>query len=204
MPKLKLTYFDINGGRAEVARLALTIGDVPFEDHRISFEQFGATRGSMPFGAVPIIEVDGEALTQSSTISRYVGKLANLYPEDPWQAAICDEVMDVIEDLDGQVFTQMPLTDEQKQAFREGLAEGAIKTTLVRLEECLTKRGGEYMADNRLTVADLKVFEWVRLLESGMLDHIPVDIAKQEAPLLAAHAKKIAEHPKIVEYYKAI
>jgi len=66
--------------------------------------------------------------------------------------------MDVIEDLDGQVFTQIQLTDEQKQTFREGLAEGAIKTTLVRLEEYLTKRGGEYMVDNRLTVADLKVF----------------------------------------------
>ena len=203
MPKLKLTYFDINGGRAEVARLALVIGEVPFEDDRISFQQFGETRLSMPFGAVPIIEVDGEVLTQSSTISRYVGKLTNLYPEDPWQAAICDEVMDVIEDLDGQVFTQLPLTDEQKQESREGLASGALTMTLNRLEECLKARGGEYMADNRLTVADLKVFEWVRLLESGMLDHIPTEVAEKEAPLLVAHAKKIGSHPKIVAYYKA-
>lgn len=202
MPKLKLTYFDIHGGRAEVARLALIIGAVPFEDERITFQQFGETRLSMPFGAVPIMEVDGEVLTQSSSISRYVGKLTNLYPEDPWQAALCDEVMDVIEDLDSQVFTQLPLTDEQKQEAREGLAAGAFTMTLKRLEECLTARGGEYMVDGRLTVADLKVFEWVRLLESGMLDHIPVELAKQEAPLLVAHAKKIGAHPKIVEYYK--
>jgi hypothetical protein len=47
------------------------------------------------------------------------------------------------------------------------------------------------------------VFEWIRLLESGMLDHISVELAKQEAPLLVAHAKKIGSHPKIVEYYKA-
>ena len=50
--------------------------------------------------------------------------------------------------------------------------------------------------------ADLKVFEWVRLLESGMLDHIPVDLAKQQAPLLVAHAKKIRNHPKIEAYYQ--
>ena len=81
------------------------------------------------------------------------------------------------------------------------MAKGAIKTTLVRLEEYLAKRGGEYLADNRLTVADLKVFEWVRLLESGMLDHIPTDLAASEAPLLVAHAKKVGEHPKIVAYY---
>ena len=203
MPKLKLTYFDIHGGRAEVARLALMIGDVPFEDERISFQQFGETQSSMPFNAVPILNVDDEVLSQSSTISRYVGKLANLYPEDLWQAALCDEVLDVIEDLDGQIFTMLPLTDEQKQEHREGLASGVIKITLHRLEEYLTKRGGEYLADNRLTVADLKVFEWVRLLQSGMLDHVPVELAEKEAPLLVAHAKKIGEHPKIKAYYAA-
>ena len=61
MPKLKITYFDIQGGRAEVARLALTIAEVPFEDDRITFEQFGETRLLMPFGAVPIMEVDGRS-----------------------------------------------------------------------------------------------------------------------------------------------
>ena len=201
MPKLKLTYFDIHGGRAEVTRLALIIADIPFEDNRISFQQFGEMQSSFPFSAVPVLDVDGEALTQSSTISRYVGKLTNLYPEDSWQAAICDEVIDVIEDLDSQLFTMLPLTDEQKQSSREGLATGAITTTLKRLEEYLTKRGGEYLADNRLTVADLKVFEWIRLLESGMLDHISVEQAKQEAPLLVAHAKKVEKHPKIEAYY---
>lgn len=203
MPKLKLTYFDFDGGRAEVTRLALIIGEVPFEDNRISFQEFGETKSSFPFNAVPVLEVDDVALTQSSTISRYVGKLANLYPEDPWQAALCDEVMDVIEDLDGQIFTMLPLTDEQKQSHREGLAAGAITTTLKRLEEYLTARGGEYLADNRLTVADLKVCEWVRLLESGMLDHISVELAQQEAPLLVAHAKKTRNHPKVDAYYSA-
>lgn len=203
MPKLKITYFDIQGGRAEVARLALTIAEVPFEDDRITFEQFGETRLLMPFGAVPIMEVDGEVLTQSSTISRYVGKLTNLYPEDPWQAALCDEVMDVIEDLDAQIFTQLPLTDEQKQEAREGLAEGALKMTLRRLEGNLKTRGGEYMVEGRLTVADLKVFEWVRLLESGILDHVPVELAGLEAPLLVAHAKKVGTHPKVAAYYQS-
>jgi hypothetical protein len=31
MPKLKLTYFDFHGGRGEPARLALSIGGIPFE-----------------------------------------------------------------------------------------------------------------------------------------------------------------------------
>ena len=30
MPKLKLTYFDFHGGRGEPARLALSMGGIPF------------------------------------------------------------------------------------------------------------------------------------------------------------------------------
>ena len=36
MPKLKLTYFDFHGGRGEPARLALSIGRIPFEDDRVA------------------------------------------------------------------------------------------------------------------------------------------------------------------------
>jgi hypothetical protein len=36
MPKLKLTYFDFHGGRGEPARLALSIGGIPFEDDRVA------------------------------------------------------------------------------------------------------------------------------------------------------------------------
>ena len=35
MAKLKLIYFDFDGGRGEPARLALSIGGVPFKDDRV-------------------------------------------------------------------------------------------------------------------------------------------------------------------------
>ena len=35
MAKLKLTFFDFHGGRGEPARLALSIGGIPFEDDRV-------------------------------------------------------------------------------------------------------------------------------------------------------------------------
>lgn len=41
MSSVKLTYFDFHGGRDEPVRLVLSIGNLAFEDHRISFEQFG-------------------------------------------------------------------------------------------------------------------------------------------------------------------
>jgi hypothetical protein len=40
--KLKLTYFSGPGGRAEPARLALTIAGIEFEDERIDFGDWTA------------------------------------------------------------------------------------------------------------------------------------------------------------------
>ena len=96
MPNLRLTYFDIHGGRGEPARLAMYIGGVDFEDRRLSFKEFGAQRSSFPFKRVPLLEIDDVELSQCNSINRYVGKLAGLYPEDPLQAAFCDEFRQVL------------------------------------------------------------------------------------------------------------
>src|SRR6266513_1198809 len=76
MPKLKLTYFDFDGGRGEPARLALHIGGIAFEDHRISGKDWPGFRDMMPFLAMPTLEVDGRVVSQSNSINRYVGRLA--------------------------------------------------------------------------------------------------------------------------------
>ena len=88
MLELKLRYFDFNGGRGEVARLAMAIGGVPFEDDRIPLATWPSVREQTPFHAVPVLEVDGEVITQSNVINRYVGRLANLYPETHWRRRV--------------------------------------------------------------------------------------------------------------------
>ena len=95
MAKLKLTYFDFHGGRGEPARLALSIGGIAFEDDRVQPSDWERGKADTPFGALPVLEVDGQTLAQSNAINRYVGKLTDLYPSDAWQAALCDEVMEL-------------------------------------------------------------------------------------------------------------
>jgi glutathione S-transferase len=78
MAKLKLSYFDFHGGRGEPARLALPMGGIPFEDDRVPPSEWERGKPNTPFGALPVLEVDGQTLAQSNAINRYVGKLTAL------------------------------------------------------------------------------------------------------------------------------
>lgn len=203
MPKLVLTYFDFDGGRGEAARLVMHLGGIAFEDKRIPGKDWPAQRDQTPFQAMPVLEVDGKVIAQSNTINRYVGKLAGLYPKDDWQAALVDEVMDAVEDVSTRISNTMPLESAAKKQAREALASGPIPRYLQQIEARLKAGGGEWFVENRLTVADIKCFVWVRWLKSGALDHVPADIVDQHAPLLAKHLERIKNHPKIAAYYAA-
>lgn len=201
MPQLKLTYFDFHGGRGEPARLALHIGGITFEDHRFSFPEFAEVRKATPFGQVPTLTVDGVQVTQSDAITRYVGKLAGLYPTDAFQALLCDEVLSVVEDANFRLGPSFRMSGEAQKAARLELVNGSMPMYLGWLQSQLLARGGDYFADNRLTVADLKVFVDVRGLNSGRLDHVPTDLVETVAPALNAHVQRIAQLPAVMEYY---
>ena len=203
MPKLVLTYFDFDGSRGEVARLAMHLAGIAFEDRRIAGKNWPALRDSTPFQAMPILEVDGKVISQSNTINRYVGKLAGLYPKDDWQAALVDEVMDAVEDITTRIGSTIELEGEFKKKARETLAAGPIPRFLQQIEARLKAGGGEWFVENRLTVADLKCYMWVRWLKSGVLDHIPADIVDKHAPLLAKHLERVKNHPRIATYYES-
>ena len=48
-------------GRAEATRLAFAYGNIAFEDERIPGPEFGKRKaeGSLPFGQLPVLTVDG-------------------------------------------------------------------------------------------------------------------------------------------------
>ena len=201
MAKLKLTYFDFDGGRGEPARLALHIGGIAFEDHRIAGKSWPAFRDGTPFLAMPTLEVDGQVVSQSNSINRYVGKLTGLYPKDDWQAFLCDEVMDAAEDISTRIAQTIDLPEDAKKKAREKLAVGHITRYLEQFQARLNAAGGEYFADQRLTVADLKVFMLIRWLRSGVLDYIPKDLVDTVAPQLV-NARRMAGRAKVAEYYQ--
>jgi len=203
MTDYKLTYFDINGGRAEPIRIAFHSAGIAFEDHRISFEEFSKIRDDFPFRCAPVLQIDGVEVTQSNSMLRYVGKLAELYPADALQALYCDEVMGAVEDMLHQIVPTFGLKGDELKAARQKLMDGWLTTFVKGFGRLLQRGGGDYFADNRLTVADLKVFIQVRSLRSGNLDHVPTDFVDRLAPGLVAHQERVAKHPVVAGYYKS-
>ena len=156
MANLKLTYFDFHGGRGEPARLALSMGGIAFEDDRVPFADWERRKEDTPFGALPVLEVDGQTIAQSNAINRYVGKLVDLYPSDPWQAALCDEAMEAMEDIISEIVPTLFLPEEEKKTRRKALVEGPIPFYLTRLQQRLEAHGGQYFAADRLSVQPLR------------------------------------------------
>ena len=177
------------------------IGGIPFEDYRFAPNDFSEVRKLTPLNQVPTLHVNDVQITQSDAITRYVGKLAGLYPEDAFQALLCDEVTGALEDINIKIGATFGLTGDDLQKARDALATGALPKYLQWLQHQLESHGGEFLADHRLTIADLKAFVILRWLSSGKLDHIPSELIESVAPKLKDYMHRIAKHPAIAHYY---
>ena len=83
---------------------------------------------------------------------------------------------EAVEDISTKVVATLFLSDKEKKTQRKMLVEGPLPFYLTRLQQRLEAHGGRYFAADRLRVADLKVFVWIRHLKAGVLDHIPADV----------------------------
>ena len=199
MSKLKITYFDVNGGRAQPIRLALYLGGIEFDDDRFPYSQFSEVRKNTPLQQVPVLTINGRQVTQSNAITRYVGKLTGLYSEDDLNALLCDELMDSVEDVTSRIVTTFGLEGDELKTARTNLLEYYLVPHL----SWLAKKLGEndYFIENRITIADLKVLSHISWLTSGMLEYIDKQLVESDYPSLYQHSKRLLEHSKIAEYY---
>eukprot|EP01124_Arcella_intermedia_P032890 TRINITY_DN775_c0_g1_i1.p1 TRINITY_DN775_c0_g1~~TRINITY_DN775_c0_g1_i1.p1 ORF type:complete len:204 (+),score=43.95 TRINITY_DN775_c0_g1_i1:106-717(+) len=199
--KIKFTYFNMPGPRAQPTRDAFKIGGIEFEDERIAFPDWAAKKPTTPFGSVPVLTVGDVVITQSNAILRYAGVRSGLYPKDPLEAAKVDEVNDVIEDfIATKLGPTINMEDKEKQkVLREELANKTIPDLATRLTAVIEKnQGNGYVIGGKLSVADLKLYYTLGWLKSGKLDHIPTTVVDSFTTLntIAANVHKALENIK--------
>jgi len=199
---IKLYYFPLPG-RAEVARLLMTLGNVEFEDVRLPFPEWQAVKPKSPFGQMPFIELeDGRKLAQSNAISVYCAKLAGMYPADPYEAALQDQACGLIEDVWMLFAVTMRIQDKDEQIKkREEILAGPFKDKAAALAKLIESSPGEYIGGDKLSYGDLTIFTQLSTLKSGWLDGLPTTLL-EEYPVLKNYRNKIASVEGIKKYYE--
>lgn len=185
-------------------RIALHAAGVEFDDIRLSFPEFGEKQATLRFNAVPTLEIDGQTFTQSTAMCRYIGKMAGLYPDDPLQALYCDEVMGAVEDITHYFVQTFGLEGDALKEAREKLMNGRLTVFTKGFAELLKRGGGNYMANQQLTMADLSFVGQLKNFRSGNVDHIPADFIETLAPEFAEYQKRIEKDPIVTAYYASV
>ncbi|MBS2020948.1 MAG: glutathione S-transferase family protein [Deltaproteobacteria bacterium] len=199
MTKLKLSYFDAPVSRGEECRLALHVAGLAFEDERLSRDAWNARKASAPFGALPILWVEGKGeIAQSNAILNYLGHTQGLLPKDPFEAARHDALLNAVEDLRNTLRPINRLTDaEAKKAARIDFAKGYMQEWGAQIERQIGP--GPFAGGAQIGVADLKIFVAVGTFIAGGIDHIPADVFKAFPKLTALH-DAVKAHPKVAEW----
>jgi len=216
----KFTYLDLKYF-AEPIRLALYIGKVNFEDIRVSRAQVKkmGQEGLVPYGQVPILELDGETYAQSGAILRWAGRQTGLYPEDEKLQLRCDAIEDALSDIKrvlypvwhGALLGHHPATkeffvrisDDLRGETLKGLQETTLPYRFRQLERVLEKSGGPYFCGEQMMVCDLSFYVLgVGFLAETYCDGVKASVM-DECPLLKALVERVGNHPRVKEWNAA-
>ena len=201
---LELFYPKFPFWRAEVSRLALYLGGIPFENRHPSFDEIRAMkeRGELPFGQVPALRVNDRTIGQTGAIARFCGKLSGHYPtDDPLSAALIDQIIDAATDITVSISPTMREKDPKRKAeMRAELASEVLPRWFGHLSRLLEQNGGSgfFVGDN-LSIADLAIWRLMGWIKGGHLDGIP-DTILNGHPLLEAHYDIVDSIPEIRQW----
>lgn len=200
MARPKLSYFDFPGGRGEDCRLALFIAGVDFEDDRIKGPTWPEKKSETPFGALPVLEIEGKGtLSQSNVILSYLGREYGLLPSDAFAAAHHESILGAVEDMRHQAFVAMKVEgDEARKAAREDLAANYLQTWAANIEKQIGD--GPFFAGDRISVVDIKLFTAINWFQKGGVDHVPTTVFSDFPKLQRLHGA-VAAHEKVVAWY---
>ena len=205
---IKIYYSHTPFWRAEVLRVSLFISNIPFEDVRISREEFISmiktgylpNGKKVPFHQLPVIEVDSEIIGQTGAIARYCGKISNLYSNDNINAAKIDQIIDAATDITNLVSPTIREKDEQKKFEDRLLLKNKLLPRWFRyLENILSESTSDWFVENKMTIADIAMWRLLGWLISGIIDGIPTTIVDSYPKLKNIHTN-VHHHPKVQEW----
>jgi len=152
-------------------------------------------------------------IAQSLAILRYIGKLGNLYPEDPIQAMEVDSMLDTLADcakpiemtvqgpvkflIDDEAWSKSKVLEIRNRITND--KQNGLPFYLGYFEKVLNANPSGWLVGNTVTIADLQLHRITSWVSSGMLDGIPKTIL-DDYPLVKVHNENIEALPSVVKW----
>lgn len=199
MSGYKLTYFDAYG-RAEVARWLFILAGVPYEDNRLTDQQWEALKPSAPFRQIPLLEAEGKTLCQTNAITRYLANKFGFAGKTDIEKAEVDMIvectMEIISPL-GYIEDQAP--KDKKADLLSEFARDLMRKFLGYLQELLHKNnnGDGFFVGQTVTLADIMMVH-----ADYWLDYCKLTQVLDEYPKLKSHRERIQSLPAIADWIK--
>ena len=198
---IRFIYFDLPFWRAETSRLALFLGGIPFEDVRVTSDEFQRMKvaNQLPYNQLPILDVDGRVIAQSLAIARFCGRRSGFYPVDrDIDAALVDELLDTVAQVTELFSSSLAEDDAQKKVkMRYAIATDALPMWLGFLERRVAANNDSlYCVGEKVTIADLALWRLLGWIISGNLEGIPADCV-DSYPSLCAHFSHLDSNSRI-------
>ncbi|CAH2093197.1 unnamed protein product [Euphydryas editha] len=195
MPEVKFYYFHVKVA-GEAIRMLLAYGSQEFEDIRLSDEEWAALKPTMPFGQLPVLEIDGKKYAQSIAISRYLGRKYGLAGKDIEEDFQIDQVMDFFGDLRTRAIALFHEEDEANKAkIQKEYEKNYYPVTLKKLNEIITENNG-HLALGKLTWADFVfagIYDCLRVL-------LKIPDIDEQFPNFKKLQKSVLSIPKVKAY----
>ena len=204
-PKYRLTYFH-SQGRGEVIRLLFALAHEAFVDERLTESSsassrpvFDALKGSLPFGQLPVLRIDGEGgpvLAQSHAIERFLARRFGLMGGSEVEEQVVDSVTEAVRDL-----TQAYAGSRADAAAQQRFLAHTLPAFLEQLHR-LAQRSNRGSAHNTLvggtlTLADVVVYH---IFSVPTPDQPAMQRLIDGYPLIKAAIAHVAERPEIREW----
>merc|ERR1711860_123689 len=203
MPSYTLKYFNARG-RAEVTRMLFAQAGVAYEDIRYELpfgnpEEWQKVKPTIRFEKLPVLEIDGEPMTQSLAIAYYLAREFGLAGSNALEEGRSYEAFFSAQDLMEAAWkTKMEKDEARQEEMKKNYMEKEMPRLLTALETLLGDR--DYFVSSGVTIGDFNVF----LVTDGLVrlskEHEKLVGVLEKFPKLSAHRARVAALPNIAAW----
>ena len=202
MPTYKLYYFQ-GKGRAELTRWIFIQAGVPYEDVRLSKEEWAEFKPKTPYGGMPVLEIDGKLYGGSVPIQRYIAEQHGLAGFNALENFELSTIYDVTHDLVMRIMMlHFEKDDARKAELKKEVEETHLPKYLGILNKLITDNGSAdgWIYGNKVTYVDLRIAyltDFVLQVSPNALDAYPaIKKLKEAVEALPNIAKWLKERPE--------